>query len=260
MILNKENTICISLQQPNSDTLKMHQYSECVLNRRDNFSNQAKYFGLDFCFFDAIDGASIEKYDKDSNKHNQTMCRTKCGIKFNYKPTQLIFNNCSNPTLSNYYIACALSHLCLYEKLLFDSVNDFYLIFEDDYIFSKNFTINDLRFDLSNLPKDVDLCFFSPRHAGVDSYTKEKQINESIYKIKNTNGIEGTSMYLISKKGAEKLLNVDGLNVNYNADELIGRHLNDLICYNTDKIYGFGHLERHKFDTNIIKKFNLNYH
>ena len=144
--------------------------------------------------------------------------------------------------------------------MLFDKDNDFYLIFEDDFIFSKSVNYENILNDITNLPKDADICFFAPPHSSpFTSYTKDQDINNCVYKMRKDNGISGTSMYLITKSGAEKLLNIDGMNVNFNSDELLSKCFNILNGYCTHKIYGYGHLERMGFDKNIITKLNLNY-
>ena len=252
-MLNKNNIFCVSLNRKNNEYR--------VLNSRDKFNKQANDFGMSFTYFNAIDGDGIKLY-KDNNRQNdmETMGRTNCGIKFKYKPTELITKNCSNNRLSFYYIGCALSHLSLYEQLLFDDDNKFYLIFEDDFIFSKNVNYQNLCNDIKNIPQDADICFFAPSHCSpFNTYSKEKDVNDNFYKMSKSTGISGTSMYLITKSGAEKLLNIDGMNVNYNSDELLSKFfhiLNGYCAYNT---YGFGHLERMNFDKNIINKLNLNY-
>lgn len=257
MSLNKNNIFCISL---------FYNIDGRTLNIRDKFKNQAESFGMEFTFFDAIDGKKIKMMncdDSDVLNDKQTMCETACGIRFNYTPSKHIRPS-SNPTLSKYYIGCALSHLCLYKKLLYDNKNDYYLIFEDDFIFSKTYNFNDLKKDVINLPPKFDLCFFSPKHVSCRPYPKENTINDYIYKY--SGAISGTSMYMISKQCAKKILDYDGLNVNFAADELLTNiSINSLIPnmtldgYSTNKMYGFGHLERHNFKSDIVKRLNLNY-
>ena len=252
-MLNKNNIFCVSLNNKKNE----HR----VLNTREKFNKQANDFGMEFSFFDAIYGDDIKLYN-DNNRQNdkETMGRTSCGIKFKYKPSELITSQCSNPRLNFYYIGCSLSHLSLYEQLLFDDDNKFYLIFEDDFIFSKNLNYQNLFSDIKNLPEDADICFFAPSHCfPFLLYTKESNINNHFYKMSKNNGISGTSMYLITKSGAEKLLNIDGMNVNFNADELLSKFFHILNGYCSHNIYGFGHLERMNFDKNIVTTLNLNY-
>ena len=252
-MLNKNNVFCVSLNNINNENR--------ILNTREKFNKQAKDFGIKFKYFDAIYGDGVKLFN-DNNKQNdkETMGRTSCGIKFKYKPTELITPHCSNPVLPFYYIGCALSHLSLYEQLLFDKDNDFYLIFEDDFIFNKSVNYQNILNDVTNLPKDADICFFAPPHSSpYVQYSKEHDVNDYVYKMSKHNGISGTSMYLITKAGAEKLLNIDGMNVNFNSDELLSKCFHILNAYCTHKIYGYGHLERMGFDNNIITRLNLNY-
>jgi len=251
-MLNKNNTFCVSLNK---------QHPARTLNTRDKFNNQAKCFGMDFRYFDAVDGDEIKLYnDNSKNNDKQTVGRTKCGISFRYTPSKLITQNCANSELSFYYIGCALSHLKLYENLLFDKDNDYYLIFEDDFIFSKKYTYTHLVEDINKIPKDADICFFAPPHCSpFTSYSKQNDVDNHIYMLNKNNRISGTSMYLITKLGAEKLLNIDGMNVNWASDEFLQMSLGILNAYNTHKMYGFGHLERLNYNIKIIETLDLNY-
>ena len=147
--MNNTNTFCISLLKP---------VIERQLNSRDNFSKQAKDFGLDFSFSDSIDCRDLQTDDNidvyTTEIHIPTIIRGKDNLKFKYTP-----NECDqfNAHLPLYYIGCSISHLLMYERLLFDSNNPYYLIFEDDFIFTKNYNSSDLMKDIRNLPSDFDM-------------------------------------------------------------------------------------------------------
>ena len=253
--MNNTNTFCISLLKP---------VIERQLNSRDNFSKQAKDFGLDFSFSDSIDCRDLQTDDNidvyTTEIHIPTIIRGKDNLKFKYTP-----NECDqfNAHLPLYYIGCSISHLLMYERLLFDSNNPYYLIFEDDFIFTKNYNSSDLMKDIRNLPSDFDMGLFAVQHSSCKPLPIEKAINDDFYKCQPIkNGISGTSMYIISKTFAKTILDYSGLNVSYNADYLFGfieNNIRKLNIYQSRKNYGYGHLERMNWDKNIIEQLNLNF-
>ena len=75
--MNNTNTFCISLLKP---------VIERQLNSRDNFSKQAKDFGLDFSFSDSIDCRDLQTDDNidvyTTEIHIPTIIRGKDNLKF----------------------------------------------------------------------------------------------------------------------------------------------------------------------------------
>jgi GR25 family glycosyltransferase involved in LPS biosynthesis len=93
-------------------------------------------------------------------------------------------------------IGCFVSHYNIF-KILLETDNDMFLIFEDDVIFPKH-CMSRLQDILKNAPKDWDIILlgFSRLHG---------------YKINNEfikpNGFWGTSSYITNKRGAIKFIN-----------------------------------------------------
>ena len=97
-------------------------------------------------------------------------------------------------------IGCALSHICLWNKLINDTENDFYIILEDDISFCDNFKkhLN----DVCKLFVDKKL-----EHLALGEYNSDKQFPEknsmietyskNLYKEWNT-----AFAYIISKHAA----------------------------------------------------------
>lgn len=123
---------------------------------------------------------------------------------------QIIFDN-NDYNMKCGMVACAMSHIDLYIKLLNDTTNDFYCIFEDDIKFCNNF-IKKFTNCLIQLRKnsDWDLLYLGhhsknkkPEFDGTENvFLQKKSAEESLKE-----SLGGTFAYCITKKGAEKLLN-----------------------------------------------------
>jgi len=91
---------------------------------------------------------------------------------------------------------CFISHYNLAKRLINDSENDAYLIFEDDTTFLSD-THGKIQSALKKLPENWDMVlFYTSRAVG-------RKENESFNKIKS---FWGMVCYIINKKGAEKLI------------------------------------------------------
>jgi GR25 family glycosyltransferase involved in LPS biosynthesis len=231
MKLDKENIFCISLKDSTN---------------RNIFANNAKIFGINFSFFDAIDAKKFKVEDEnlDTSKNlEEEIIISYDNLNIKYYPHKINYIN--NMTSNPKSIGCSISHCILYENLL-NSNNDYFLIFEDDFVFSKKYNIKDIISDLKDVPDNFDVVFFSPSHAHKQYYSIEESISNNIYKLRQKiNYFSGTSMYLISKIGAEKILKIQNSNTySFAADDIFSflscNH--DTNFYATYKLYGFGHV------------------
>ena len=98
-------------------------------------------------------------------------------------------------------IGCYLSHMTLWQKLI-NSNDNIFLICEDDLV-SNKYTNKDQINKYINALNSWDVLYLG-FHDGFN-YNKKNYINENIHKIDNI--LLGTSCYLITKKGAQRLLN-----------------------------------------------------
>ena len=149
-------------------------------NKYLHFSNQAKLINLNFSFFEAITPKIMSK------------------TKFLYRTNEAELN--FGRPLMQTEIACALSHISLWQKLLDDNKYDFYLIFEDDVYFNKelNFFVNNQDLNSYDL---IRLCGNKIRyHKKIKDVSKDSSLVEFSY------GCLTGAAYRISKKGAIKLL------------------------------------------------------
>ena len=121
-------------------------------------------------------------------------------------------------------IGCALSHITLWEKLINDNRNNYYVIFEDDIKLTSNFK-EKLDYCLLQFEKeDMEYLYLG------DFYSNKK-LNEDISLLKtepftyNANGLGGAFAYIISKKAALKI-------INYFKNTSIKCAIDDPFCYN----------------------------
>jgi len=99
-------------------------------------------------------------------------------------------------------IGCALSHIHLWEKLVDDKKNDYYVILEDDVTFVDNFK--------EKLEKSIELFLQSKiEYALIGAYQlKKENTNKNDIQFINYNYYDwsGQYSYIISKSGSKKLL------------------------------------------------------
>jgi GR25 family glycosyltransferase involved in LPS biosynthesis len=139
-------------------------------------------------------------------------------------------------------VGCAMSHLKMYCDLINDTNNvDAYLIFEDDIElvpeFEKKFNKVLQDFVKQNIEGDILFLGHHPRNLSdtEEIYNKEKmpEIEKWDSYTSFINSLGGTTCYLISKKGAEKLLNFIDNNggMSNGIDTMMQKSANDLNVY-----------------------------
>lgn len=116
--------------------------------------------------------------------------------------------NIETTSLTQGEIACLLSHLCLWDKMI-KSDMDRIAIFEDDIYLSKsinsileNVKLNNVNFDILKLEKSLDYISVYKRNR-LDLISSDKC---KIYRLKSQH--LGAAGYVITKKGAEKILSI----------------------------------------------------
>ncbi len=150
-------------------------------NKRKFFLEQANNCELNFKFFEAVTPKTLHLYDflSDPNIQRSKFARP----------------------LMKTEIACAISHISLWKKLLEDDEAEYYCIFEDDTYLDKNLT------KIITNPKieNFDLIKFS----GLKKvpYKKIHSINNNYSLMKLAYGPLDAASYRISKKAAKKLIN-----------------------------------------------------
>lgn len=135
-------------------------------------------------FFKAVDGKEL--------KLTEELYELFKGNNFNYRPG---------------VIGVALSHLNLWKRLINDNTTDFYIIMEDDIQLSNNFTkrLNEWIHFYNN--SNHDCTFFGYSMFSKNRYELFDSLNETTAKLRRHLYIGGFFCYVITKAGAEKIVN-----------------------------------------------------
>lgn len=150
-------------------------------DRKKNMEDVFQQHNIDCEFTEAVDGKELQKSDP----------RLKLFIKNNFKNRVGV-------------IGCALSHIELYNRLISDDQNDYYVIFEDDIIMIPNF--NDmLRKVFDKMSPDINIIYF-----GYHSNKLVQHVIDDISLKKMGRIVWGAYGYIISKKAARHI--VDRIN------------------------------------------------
>jgi GR25 family glycosyltransferase involved in LPS biosynthesis len=124
-------------------------------------------------------------------------------------------------------IGCALSHVNLWKRIIAMDSSEPVCIFEDDALLVQNYSAC-LQNVLKKLPKDVDVLFLS-YHRNHQNQQNQQQV---ITPFDSENYIGGTYNYIITTKGAKKMLEVVNTNGIQNAIDVFMKKQS-----NTIKIY-----------------------
>ena len=158
-------------------------------------------------------------------------------------------------------IAIAMSHIKTWRKFLLTD-KDFCLIFEDDIVLNKNFD-KEIETALQNVPNDFDIlylgCFgcnndlnyLSIPFSFIYKLNNSKIINDYIKKPKVAFALHG---YVLSKKGAKKLVKYTEKNIDNHIDVMIFK------LYNQGKIKLYSLKNRIVYQTSsdTCKSLNTN--
>jgi glycosyl transferase family 25 len=183
------------------------------LNKPDKLLNQLNDIGLEPTLFNGVNGKTIDLNTIKQHFDN---------IWFNVSPVGAL--------------GCALSHLNVW-KTFVKTKEPFCLILEDDAIFEKDFSKEQIKQVLLDTPKDFDIlylgCFNSPTFVYAMTLLLMNKNTNNTYKsklVKNTDVSLATHAYIISRKGAKKLIKLLDHNINNHIDFCIQRlNKNNLI-------------------------------
>jgi len=221
------------------------KYKNICINLRRRFDRKRCMIKLfadnnitNYEFFDAIDGKTLQPTDQF---------------------LQLFLNNPFGNRRG--VIGCALSHYNVWIKLLEDTNNDYYMIFEDDVILDNDYPkkFNEI---INKITPDIDIIYFG--------FTLEKinlEKNYTLYRQNTTNSIHrlyndiyagGFFSYLINKRGAKKLLDYINKNGIKMAIDWVPFHSN-MNLYETHPHIVFSPSVQHdsdSVDTDIQRKYD----
>lgn len=180
-------------------------------DRNINVLQIMKKYGMNATRISAIDGTKL-----DVTKIPNSIITEK-GIHDAQKKNQHI-----SVSLTMGAIGCALSHRNVWKKIIDENIDNV-LILEDDIRFDSNFG-KKLDNYANHWPKNYDVIFLGYHPASIKFITKS--VNDVFTR---SNNVYGTFGYVVSKKGAEKLLKIFPLN--YQIDTEIHRNFHNIDAY-----------------------------
>jgi GR25 family glycosyltransferase involved in LPS biosynthesis len=149
-------------------------------NKYNNILNIEKQINQKINIFDAIIGKNVNLKNLKIFDEN---------IKFNFNYSYIG------------EVGCYLSHLMLIKKASLDTINDYTVIFEDDFKVKNNNLIDEINNIINKINGDFDMIYL-----GNLNNNYEKQIIDNIYTVDSYSPLWGTHALLINNKNANKIL------------------------------------------------------
>jgi GR25 family glycosyltransferase involved in LPS biosynthesis len=181
--MNKIKAYCINLER--------------AKERRENSEKQYQQLGIDFEFITAVDGKSLTDQEIQEMDYDEGAAKRLRNIQ-------------QSRGLSRMEMACSLSHLKAYRKIVEDKIS-IALISEDDVVF--NFKKDYLENLIKELPENWEICFLF--HRGLC-----RRISNGVCRFLSLPG--GAVCYLLNLGVAQKLLDL-AKPLRLGPDILIGR-------------------------------------
>jgi GR25 family glycosyltransferase involved in LPS biosynthesis len=183
------------------------------LEKLHNLNHQLVVIGLDATVYAGVHGKDIYIYEAAS-KHT--------GIKhITWQGTTYFYNmrvRLNGEHMMRGEFGCSWSHLNLLRQLVAekDSTNGgYYLILEDDVELVR--PLNDLANLIKHIPADADICHLAK--SDCYPFILKKKVNDYFYEVEKEY-FNRTTAYLISKKGAQKVLDYTKNSINVPIDDL----------------------------------------
>jgi glycosyl transferase family 25 len=196
-------------------TLKKYSHR---MNKVYDLVNKLSQLGLRCSLFYGVNGEDIA-YSKSMSpniynlEYKNEVKRYDCSIRLNKQ------------LMTNGELGCAWSHINIYKTLLKDNSVDKYLIFEDDVEIVES--LEYVYECLVKIPSDCDMCHVSK--SDWYNFVLNDKVNE-MWNTIHKQYFNRLTAYIISKSGAEKILDYVKDNINIPADDLLSNmHLEDKI-------------------------------
>lgn len=170
---------------------------------------QFSEIGISSEIFAGVNGRNIIMYDTDNPavRHLAYEGRT---IFYDRRPRT------NGQLMTRGELGCAWSHIQIMEKLLCDQSYDSYLICEDDATLVCD--LSGLKLHLDNIPAAFDLCRMSK--STWYPFVKERPLNDYFFTHARRYTNDTTS-YIVSRSGAQKLLQAVAGTITIPADDLL---------------------------------------
>ena len=176
------------------------------LEKLDDLQINLSVMGLETMIYNGVNGKNI---NIDISK---TTTLTYDNTTYNYDKTVRL----NGHDMTRGEFGCAWSHLKLIKQLAnADTSNAYYLMLEDDVELVK--PLDELYALLQNLPADADLCHLAK--STWYPFKKTRQVNPYFYECEK-DYFNKTTAYLISQKGAKKIMDYINHSINVPIDDL----------------------------------------
>ena len=181
------------------------------LEKLDNLRRDLSSIGLESTLYYGVNGKEIHLENTQLN-HLKTI---------HYKNDSYLYDatvRINGHTMTKGEFGCAWSHLNLLKQLVNDptsSAINYYLVLEDDVDLVK--PIEELACTLQNMPEDLDMCHLAK--SDWNPFQKTISVNDYLDECSKTY-FNRTTAYVISKKGAAKVLAYTNNHINVPSDDL----------------------------------------
>ena len=204
----KTTNVNLSLIKPYIITLP--EYAKARLSKLDNLIQRLSQIGLETNVYNGVHGRDIIINNTIETSIKQLTYR---GENLTYNKTIRI----NGEPMARGEFGAAWSHLNLYKQLLSEgSDTNYYLIFEDDVVLVK--PLSELYELLQHVPADMDFC-----HLALSDwypFVKTNQVNAYFHECEKR-FFNRMTAYIVSKKGAAKLLDYHENAINVPIDDLV---------------------------------------
>jgi GR25 family glycosyltransferase involved in LPS biosynthesis len=195
--------------------LTLPEYAERLI-KLDGLNVQLALIGLDAAITEGVNGKQI--HISDTTEVDGFLKQ------ITWKDTTYFYDArvriCGTPMTRGEF-GCAWSHLNLLKQLVADtdpSIN-YYLVLEDDVELIK--PIAELYHLLDHIPADADLCHLAK--SDWYPFNRINQVNDYFCEVEKQRYFNRTTAYLVSKKGAQKILDYTKNSINIPIDDLFNR-------------------------------------
>jgi len=181
-------------------------------DRLDMFIKMNKKHIGDVNVFKAVDGKELNIEKQGDDMYKIKLNKYECHLS-SWKSKRIH----NKGLMTNGEFGCAITHMLLYKQLLNDKECDCYMILEDDVYCLVN--ENMFKEYMDDLPNDFDLIQLSTSqwYPYSQYYQSVNKHYSNIYK----RYFNGTMSYIISKKGAQKIIDHTLVEINNTADDVL---------------------------------------
>lgn len=153
-------------------------------------------------------------------------------------------------------VGCALSHVELFKKLIYSETHNWYLILEDDATFDPEFETYFKKYIKYLDGKDWDICFLGNHISDMRRYNSMWSEEDTELKLIKDNSVfsntmGGTHGYIISRKGAKKMMEILKVSFRNAIDTMMVKNYEKLNIYFPKKLIVFADNSSQGADSDI---------